>query len=226
MKEKSPNTEIYGVESERCPSFSIAMKQGRPKTITMQSSIADGLAVPKVGYNAVATCLGRLTGMILVSEELLNVAILHILEQEKIIAEGAGASPLAAVLSRKLNHLKGKKVVFIVSGGNIDTSMLGRIIERGLVALGRYVKVCVYVPDKPGGQLELLENVSKLGINVKHILCERAWVKEDDFAVKIKLLCETRDVENAIELKEMLTTTYKKVEFTDFPSYCQVKQLT
>lgn len=226
MKEKSPKTEIIGVESVKCPAFSNAMQLGRPKRTVCSSSIADGLGVPKVGYNSVATCLGRLDHMLVVSESLINVCVLNMIEHEKMIVEGSGATPLAALLSGKLSHLKGKKVVLVLSGGNIDATMLGRVLERALVSLGRYTKVAVYITDRPNAQAELFEGITKIGVNIKHIHCERAWIPEDDFLVKVNLLCETMDIDNALELRKYLIDKYGRAEFPDFPNVCKAKALT
>lgn len=226
MSEKAPDCKIIGVESENCPGFATAMKVGRAKRINCKVSIADGLAVAKIGYNVFATCKGKVAQVVTVSETLINVAITHLLELEKVITEGAGACPLAALLSGELSHLKGKKIVLICSGGNIDTPILMRVVEKGLATLGRYIKYSVWISDRVGGQSELLKLVNDFGVNVKHINFERAWVSNDNYMVRVDMQCETRDIENAIELRNALIAKYEKVDFSDFPNPCQARALS
>lgn len=225
MNAKSPKTEIIGVESEMCQTFSKAFELGYPQKEDCKQSIADGLAVPKVGYNSIASCLGKLSKIITVSEALLNVAILAIIEYEKIVTEGAGAAPLAALLSGKLSHLKGKKVVLLCSGGNIDTTMLGRVLERALVTLGKLIKCSVLVPDKADEQGKLLEYIGELEGNVKQIYTERAWVQVDDYSVKVNMMIEVRDIMHAIEFRRALIKKYPRYEFPDFPNACEAQRL-
>lgn len=163
--------------------------------------------------------------MITVSEDLLDVAILHMVEYEKIAPEGAGASPLAAIYSGKLNHLKGKKVCFVVSGGNIDVSMLGRVLQRGLAVLGRYIKFSVWVVDRPGGISDMTAYITENGATIKDLYCERAWLKDDNYNVKVTVMCEVKDIDAAVELKSAIESKYEKTDFTDFPCINMAKQI-
>ena len=107
------------------------------------------------------------------------------MEIEKAVVEGAGAVGLAAILAGLLPELKGKRVVIPLCGGNIDTTVLGRCLERGLAVDGRLVKFCITVSDRPGGIAELTRLMANLGVSIKDILHERAWLKSDIFSVEV-----------------------------------------
>lgn len=111
------------------------------------------------------------------------------------------------------------RVVLNLCGGNIDTTILGRCLERGLAADGRLMKFTVTVSDRPGGINELCKLITSIGVSIKDILHERAWVVCDVFSVEVKVVVETRDMDHAIQLRNLLVTSYKKVNFVDFPSH-------
>lgn len=129
------------------------MENGGPIYTPNLATLADGLAVPKVGCNAYATIKPLLDKMIVVKEEWIALAILRLVELEKCVVEGAGAAGLAAILAGQLEEFQGKKVVLLVCGGNIDTTTFGRCLERGLAAEGRLMKFTVTVSDRPGKHL-------------------------------------------------------------------------
>ncbi|BES90687.1 Threonine dehydratase [Nesidiocoris tenuis] len=210
-----PGIQIIGVESDRCPSFSKALEQGKPTEVPIYSTLADGLAVPLVGYNAFATAAPLIDKMVVVKEEWIAIAILRLVELEKCVVEGAGASGLAAILAGLLDDLKGKRVVIPLCGGNIDTTILGRCLERGLAVDGRLLKFCVTVSDRPGGIADLCQLVSRTGVSIKDIMHERAWITSDVFSVQVTVVCETMDKEHTNQLKKVLTESYKSVAFGD-----------
>lgn len=216
VKTLLPHVKIIGVESDRCPSFSSALKAGKPTEVKILSTLADGLAVPLVGFNAFATASSLIDKMIVVNEEWIAIAILRLVEHEKCVVEGAGASGLAAILAGHLDELKGKRVVIPLCGGNIDTTILGRCLERGLAVDGRLVKFCVTVSDRPGGIADLCQIVSATGVSIKDIMHERAWITSDVFSVQVTVVCETMDKEHSNRLKNVLTENYKSVVFGDF----------
>ncbi|XP_033185810.2 serine racemase isoform X1 [Bombus vancouverensis nearcticus] len=213
VKTLQPNVQIIGVESERCPSFYKARKADRPTYTRIDSTLADGLAVPKVGYNAFATANPLIDELVVVKEEWIAIAILKLVENEKCIVEGAGATGLAAILAGQLEELKGKRVVLLLCGGNIDTTILGRCLERGLAAEGRLLKFTVTVSDRPGGIAELCRMLASIGVSIKDIMHERAWIMSDIFSVDVKVVCETRDRDHAEQLKNMLHQNYQRVVF-------------
>ncbi|XP_043484791.1 L-threonine ammonia-lyase [Leptopilina heterotoma] len=213
IKTLLPNVSIIGVESERCPSFHLAREKDKPTFTPTQSTLADGLAVPMVGYNAFATANPLIDKLVVVKEEWIAIAILRLVENEKCIVEGAGATGLAAILSGQLDELRGKRVVLPLCGGNIDTTILGRCLERGLAAEGRLVKFSAQVSDRPGGIAELCTLLASIGVSIKDIIHERAWIMSDIFSVDVKVVCETRDAGHAQQLKMILNKNYSKVIF-------------
>ncbi|XP_032668987.1 L-threonine ammonia-lyase-like [Odontomachus brunneus] len=213
VKTIHPNCMIIGVESERCASYYAAREAGKPTYTPIQSTLADGLAVPMVGYNAFATVDSLIDKMVIVKEEWIAIAILKLVENEKCVVEGAGATGLAAVLAGQLDELKGKKVALLLCGGNIDTTVLGRCLERGLATEGRLLKFTVTVSDRPGGIAELCRTLASIGVSIKDIMHERAWIMSDIFSVDVKVVCETRNREHAEQLKNLLHQNYYKVVF-------------
>lgn len=217
VKTLKKNCKIIGVESDRVPSFTKAMEHGSPITIDGKSTLADGLAVPRVGCNAFATAASLVDKMIVVTEEWISMAILRLVESEKCVVEGAGAIGLAAVLSGTLDEFVGKKVVLLLCGGNIDTSILGRCLDRGLAIDGRLVKFHATLSDRPGGIAELCRVLATIGVCVKDIIHERAWLSDDVFSVRVKVVCETRDLRHAHLLQEVITKNYSSSVFGNIP---------
>lgn len=171
--------------------------------------------------------------MIVVKEEWIALAILRLVELEKCVVEGAGAAGLAAILAGHLDEFKGKKVVLLICGGNIDTTTFGRCLERGLAAEGRLMKFNVTVSDRPGGISELCRMISSCGVSIKDIMHERAWLKDiysgkwlslldyfEEFLnifslVEVKVIVETADFENGQQLKKKLLENYKNINFNE-----------
>ncbi|TMS33639.1 hypothetical protein L596_001358 [Steinernema carpocapsae] len=213
LKTLKPEIVIIGVESETCPSFQETMNAGHIVSTNCGSSLADGLAVPTVGCNAVETAKGLIDKMVTVDEKSIALAILRLIEMEKAIVEGAGAVGLAALMADKIPELKGKRVINILTGGNIDTTVLGRTIERGLAVDGRLIRFDVVVSDRPGGIAELATQIAQLGASIKDIFHERAWISTDVFSVRCKVIVETRDAEHVKELEAGLRSRYNQVNF-------------
>lgn len=215
LKHLYPNVEVIGVESEQCASWKAALDAGEPVTIQTDQALtlADGLCVAKVGENSFATAKSKVDRLIQVNETHIAITILRLIEEEKCIVEGAGATGLAAAFAGQLTHLKGKRVVFLLCGGNIDSTALGRIIERGMAADGRLLKFGVVVSDRPGGLRELSNILTENGVNVKDIQHERAWLKESVFSVSLYCVCEVRDAEHGRELRSALEERYKQLSW-------------
>ncbi|XP_072929494.1 L-threonine ammonia-lyase-like [Epargyreus clarus] len=213
IKHLKPNVLIYGIESEKCPSMKIAMKNDTPVSVEIRSTLADGLAVPTVGYNAYVTAKSSMDRVITVNEDWIGRAILHLVEQEKYVVEGGGAVGVAAIMAGLVPELTNKKVVCILSGGNIDTTILGRCLERGLAAEQRLVKFKVTVSDRPGGIAELCKLIASIGVSIKDIMQERAWIFGDIFSVRVKVVCETRGPEHLDELRRIIASTYREWYF-------------
>ena len=199
-----PRLKIIGVESMATASFTAALKAGRPVTIPRRATLADGLAVLKVGDNAFKLARSRLDRVVRVSEDWIALAILRMVEREKIVVEGAAAAPLAAMMAGLLPELRGKKVVLAVCGGNIDPSVLSRVIEKGLVHDGRLARFTVTISDRPGGLSELARVIASCGASVKDIEHDRAFSGPDVSAVNVICTVETRDHEHIRELHRAL----------------------
>ena len=191
LKTLQPKVKIYGVEPENCPSLTLALAAGRPVTVPAFATLADGLMVPRVGTNAFAIASRLVDGVVCVKESYIALSMLRLLECEKVLIEGGGASGLAGLLAGLLPHLKGKRVLVPLCGGNVDTPVLGRVLERGLAADGRLIKFEARVSDRPGGIAALTAVLAEAGVSVKEIFHERAWVAEDAYAVTIKIVVET-----------------------------------
>src|SRR3982074_2525904 len=154
LKESNRKIQVFGVQPSRLPSMKVAVAEGKPVTLTASSTIADGIAVRRAGDRTLPLVQKYVDDIVTVEEEEIANAILLLLEREKTLAEGAGAAAVAALVNRKL-PLTGKKVAVLVCGGNIDVTLLSRIIERGLVKDGRLVRLRVHLPDYPGALYRL-----------------------------------------------------------------------
>ncbi|CAH8501279.1 unnamed protein product [Dicrocoelium dendriticum] len=209
VKELRP--EVKGVEPDRSAAFSASLKCGKPFYVPSEQTIADGLAVSAVGVNALHTCLGLIDKMIQVDEASIHRAIVRLLEVEKFVVEGGGAASVAVFMADLVPELKGKRVVSILTGGNIDTTILGRVLERGLAFEGRMCRFTVLVSDRPGGIAELCGLLGGLGVSIKDIFHERAWIHSSVYNVQVKLVCETRDANHAAELERVLRQHYDHV---------------
>ncbi|VDO70473.1 unnamed protein product [Heligmosomoides polygyrus] len=163
-KALSPNTKVIGLVPETCPSLLKSLEAGKPTLVKVNPTLADGLAVPLVGVNAFHTMKSIVHKVIAVKETDIAVGILRLIECEKVVTEGAGAIGVAALLAGNLQELAGKKVVCILSGGNIDSTMVGRCIEKGLAVDNRLVRFEVLISDRPGGVAELSKIVADIGV--------------------------------------------------------------
>lgn len=151
------------MEPERCSSFTDAIHAGKPVTCEVTGTLADGLAVPRVGDNAFDVARRYVDRVVKVSERSIALSVLRLVELEKSVIEGAGACGLAPIVAGLVPELKGRKLVIPLCGGNIDTTVLGRVIERGLAADGRLVRFVVTVDDRPGGIARLTKLMGDIG---------------------------------------------------------------
>jgi len=204
VKSLRPRAQVISVEAENVASFSAAMKDGKPTKIELHATLADGLAIPQVGENAFIIARENVDQTVTVTEEEIAISILRLVELEKTVVEGAAATPLAAVLSGKLPKLAGKRVVLLLCGGNIDPNMLGRVIERALVADGRLCRFTAVISDRPGGLAVLSKQIAATGASIKQIVHERAFAGSDVSAVKVLCTVETRNHEHFAKLREHL----------------------
>lgn len=196
IKAHRPDVQIIGVESANMPGFSAAMKAGKPVTIATQSSLADGLAVGCVGERAFATVQGKVDRVLTVDETTLALAVLRLMELEKAVVEGAGAVPLAALLSGQLPELTGKTVVLPLCGGNIDPLVMRRMIESGLAHDGRLSKLVLAISDRPGGLARLTELIARCGASIQDIQHDRIFAGPDAASVRVHCVVETHDADH------------------------------
>jgi len=212
IKTLRPQTKVIAVESENVASFSAALNAGQPTRVDLKPTLADGLAIPQVGANAFAIARDHVDQTVTVAEEQIAIAILRLIELEKTVVEGAGAAPLAALLSGKLPDLAGKRVVLPLCGGNIDPNILSRVIERGLVADGRLCRFSAVISDRPGGLAVLSKQIAAAGGSIKQIVHDRAFTSSDVSTVSVLCTVETRNREHfervRARLKEHGIQTY------------------
>jgi len=193
VKALRPKVQVIGVESTHTRNFAAALRAGKPVTVPRRATLADGLAPLTVGPTSFALARSRVDKVVSVGEHWIALAILRLLELEKTVVEGSAAVPLAALMAGKLPELRGRRVALILSGGNIDPSVLGRVINKGLVHDGRLTRFTATVNDRPGGLAELTRVIADGGASIQDIVHERAFSGPDVFAVHAICTVETRD---------------------------------
>ena len=171
------------------------------------------MAVPTVGPRSFEVLKPRVDRLVQVSEKDISVALLRLVECEKLVQEGAGAAGMAACLAGKFPEMAGKNVVVCLCGGNIDTSTLGNVLERGLVNDGRLIRFSCVVPDRPGGIAGLAATIAFVGASIKQITHERAWLQEDSHSVQVDVVCELTGPQMGEALYQALSEKYP-VDFT------------
>ena len=206
VKALKPRVKVVGIESRATASFTAALRAGRPVTIPRAPTLADGLAVLRVGDLSFELARSRVDHVARVDESFIAQAILRMLELEKIVVEGAAAAPLAALMSGCLPELKGRKVVLVACGGNIDPSVLSRVIDKGLVHDGRQTRFTATISDRPGGLARLARVIAESGASIKDLTHDRAFSGPDVSAVNVVCTVETRDVAHVRALHRALRT--------------------
>ena len=204
IKHLAPHVKVYGVQAAGAPSMFNSVRDGKIERLGSVSTIADGIAVKEPGANTFKLCSEYVDEIVTVTEGEISSAILALIEQHKMIAEGAGAVSVAAVMFDKIPE-KNKNVVCVVSGGNIDVTILSRVIERGLLTSGRTCNLCIELMDKPG-QLQLVSSViASLGGNVISVHHERASETMDINGCYLRIVLETRNYEHIDKIMAALT---------------------
>ncbi|HET7260502.1 MAG TPA: threonine ammonia-lyase [Casimicrobiaceae bacterium] len=163
IKARRADVQVIGVEPARAACLSAGLAAGRPVPISLAPTLADGLAVSQVGEHPLEILRHVADRVVTVDEAAIALAVLRLIELEKSVVEGAGAAPLAAFLAGRLDELRGQRVVLVLCGGNIDLTMLDRVIEVGLVADGRLARFTVSISDRPGGLARLAEVIAATG---------------------------------------------------------------
>ena len=202
-KKLNPNIKVYGVQAAGAPSMYNSIKEGKIIKLDSVNTIADGIKVMEPGENTFKLVSEYVDEIVTVTEDEISSAILALIEQQKMIAEGAGAVSVAAVMFNKL-PVKGKKVVCVVSGGNIDFTILSRVIKRGLMNTGRSASLCIELMDKPG-QLEMVSKIiADCGGNVISVHHERASEIADINGCYLRLVLETKNFDHIAMIEKSL----------------------
>lgn len=202
-KSLKPEVEIVGVQTARLPSMRAALDQGAPVTLDARSTLADGIAVRRTGDLTLPLVRAFVDSIVTVEEDEIATAILVLLEREKTLAEGAGAAALAAVLQGKTGHRE-KRLAVVISGGNLDVSMLSRIIEQGLVRDGRRLRLRILLPDHPGALEGLASVIARSNANIVETFHNRAHYGVGLSETAIDVTMETRGREHVAELQAEL----------------------
>jgi threonine dehydratase len=204
IKESRPEIRVIGVQTSRLPSMLAARAAGKPVTVEAATTIADGIAVRRVGDVTLPMVERYVDEIVTVDEDEIASAILVLLEREKTLAEGAGAAALAALLQKKTSLL-GAHTAVMVCGGNIDVTLLSRIIERGLVQDGRMIRLRIHLLDKPGALADLTRLIASYRANIVDTLHNRAYYGVNLGDTVIDITMETRGREQVEELLAALT---------------------
>ena len=204
VKESNPRVRVLGVEARRFPSMKHALESIPPPSLPGGKTIADGIAVRRVGELTRELTRKYVDEIALVDEAEIAQAVLLLLEREKTVVEGAGAVGVAALLHHRFENLEGKRVAVVLSGGNIDVNLISRIIEHGLVQTGRLVRFVVTVPDVSGMLAELTRVVADSRANVLELNHDRAFSGAELGETLIELVLETHGIEHIADVAERL----------------------
>lgn len=203
-KSLRPSVQVIGVEAEKMPSFTQSLAAGCVTPCPAQPTLADGLATTRPGNNAFAIARDRVDRVVQVSEDVIALSILRLLELEKSVVEGAAAATLAALLSGQLPELRGQRVALLLCGGNIDPLVLSRVIEIGLAADGRLVRLVAKISDRPGGLAALASAIGETGASIQQIIHDRAFAGPDVSSVRVICDLETHDREHIAAVERAL----------------------
>ena len=204
IKSINPKVKVYGVQAQGAPSMYNSVKHKKIEGLTGVSTIADGIAVKQPGDLTFEICSKYVDDIVTVSDDEIAAAILALMEQHKLVTEGAGATAVAAAMFGKVD-IAGKKTVCVLSGGNIDVTILSRVIERGLLMSGRTCQLMIELADKPGQLKNVSRIIADLGGNVISVHHERASEGSDVTGCYLRIVLETRNFEHIKEIKTALT---------------------
>ncbi len=203
IKQLRPKCKVYGVQACGAPSMLKSVRDRKIECLDSVSTIADGIAVKEPGVHTFDYCSKYVDEIVSVTDDEISAAILALIEQHKLVAEGAGAVSVAAVMFDKL-PVNGKKVCCLLSGGNIDVNILSRVIERGLLMSGRSALITVELLDKPGQLRDVSSTIAKQGGNVVSVHYERANEGSDINGCFLRIQIETRNHEHIAKIRKAL----------------------
>jgi threonine dehydratase len=204
LKALKPEIEVIGVSAAGAPALKNSYELGRPVDSLSVRTIADGIAVRDTSAVTLAHMLETVDRMISVDDEEIANAILFLLERQKLVVEGAGAVGVAALMHDKVPHLKNKKVAVVISGGNVDVTLLSVIIEKGLIKSSRKMKVTVTLVDKPGSLMKLTELLKELSANIVHIAYDRTSTDLQYGDANVTIHLETKGEEHQEQIRSVL----------------------
>ena len=204
IKMIKPDVKVYGVQAQGAPSMLKSVKNPQIEELSGVSTIADGIAVKKPGSLTFDICSKYVDDIVTVSDDEISAAILALMEQQKLVTEGAGAVAVAAAMFGKVD-IKGKKAVCLLSGGNIDVTILSRVIRRGLLMSGRTCQLMIELVDKPGQLKDVSRIIADLGGNVTSVHHERANEGSDVNGCYLRIILETRNFEHIRQIRTALT---------------------
>lgn len=204
IKQLKPSCKVYGVQAYGAPSMQQSLECDEIKTLSGVNTIADGIAVKTPGDLTYELCKEYVDGIVTVTDDEIALAILTLLEQQKLIAEGAGAVPVAAVMNGKIPGIEGKNVCCLVSGGNIDVTILSRVIARGLKMGGRTADIVIALSDKPGQLAGVSRIISEQGANVVSVNYDSTDLDMNITDCYLKIGVETRNFEHIHAVKQAL----------------------
>jgi threonine dehydratase len=204
LKAIRPAIKIIGVQAAACPSAQASIKRGKPVRVAIKKSIADGISVKQIGNYNYSIIKELVDDVVLVEEEEIAVAMLMLLEQKKILAEGSGAVGLAALINGSVKVPSKANIVLLISGGNVDSPLLGRILRKGLMKNGRMMRFEVTLDDMPGALSTLLSLVASMKANVLHIYHERNLRDLAIYRTRVDLEIETRGRQHLNEVATRL----------------------
>ncbi len=203
-KALKPAIRLIAVEPAAAPSFGASLTAGRPVQVPIRPTLADGLAVGRVGDLSFAIAAPVVDQVVTATEAALALAVLRLLELEKTVVEGAAAAALVPLLTGDCPDLAGRKVVLLLCGGNIDLTILDRVIDHGLAADGRRWRFTTQISDRPGGIARLTAAIAAAGASVREIVHDRAFSGPDVFSTAVDVTVETADREHVAVLAERL----------------------
>ncbi len=217
LKQLNPKIKVYGVQAAGAPCMLNSIEKDEIQCLPSVSTIADGIAVKEPGIITFDTCKKYVDDIVTVSEDEISGAILALIEQQKMVAEGAGAVSVAAAMFDKL-PIKGKKTVCLVSGGNIDVTILSRVIKRGLMTTGRNCLLNIELVDKPGQLKGVADIIAGLGGNIISLHHERANEGEDINGCYLRIILETKNFVHAYEIGKTLRDNGYLFTLNNIPS--------
>lgn len=203
IKSLRPNVKVYGVQASGAPSMVQSLSHKRIERLPSVKTIADGIAVKEPGTHTFDICSKYVDDVVTVTDDEISTAILSLIEQQKLVAEGAGAVSVAAAMFGKL-PIEGEKTICLVSGGNIDVTILSRVINRGLQKSGRSYVLTVELMDRPGQLVGVTSIIARMGANVISVHHERAGKTTDINACYLQVVLETRNQEHIDKIRQEL----------------------